>query len=42
MNERKAMTEMLRGTGIFAVTSQITLDIKLQIKQINMTIEKFA
>ena len=27
---------------IFAVTSQITLDIKRQIKQINKAIEKFA
>ena len=26
----------------FAVTSQITLDIKRQIKQINKAIEKFA
>ena len=27
---------------VFAVTSQITLDIKRQIKQINKAIEKFA
>ena len=42
MHERKAMTEMLWRTGCFVVTSQITLDIKRQIKQINDAIEKFA